>query len=97
MEVKVDHKYSKEEALVKMKSFFEELKKQHGDKVSDLSEKWVDNSGDYACKFNGMQLNGHIDVLDNQVVFNGKIPFFATPFKSLIESTIRSEVEKVLK
>ncbi|MBQ3619474.1 MAG: polyhydroxyalkanoic acid system family protein [Bacteroidales bacterium] len=96
MEVKVDHQYSQDVALEKMKHFFEQMKREHGDKVSDLKEEWNGNSGDYACKFNGMSLNGHIDVNEHDITLNGKLPLFAMPFKGVIESTIRAAVQNAL-
>ena len=96
MEVKVDHQYSQDIALEKMKHFFEQMKREHGDKVTDLKEDWNGASGDYSCKFNGMALNGHIDVNEHDVTLIGKLPFFAMPFKSVIESTIRTAVTNAL-
>ncbi len=96
MEVKVDHQFTQEVALAKMRHFFEQMKQEHGDKVTDLKEEWNGNSGDYQCKFSGMQLSGHIDVNEHDVTLEGKIPFFAMPFKSVIESTIRTAVTNAL-
>lgn len=97
MEVKVDHTFSQEEALAKMKSFLGKLKEEYGDKVDDIEEKWDGNAGNYSCKFQGMKLEGKIKVTDGNVVVNGKVPFFALPFSSVIESTIKGELDKVLK
>ncbi len=96
MEVTVNHTKNKEEALTLMKNFLSQLKAEHGDKVSDLTENWDGNSGDYSCKFNGITLNGHIDINDDNVKVSGKLPFFAMPFKSTIENLIKQSVEQTL-
>ena len=83
MEVKVDHQFTQDVALAKMRHFFEQMKQEHGDKVTDLKEEWNGNSGDYQCKFSGMQLSGHIDVNEHDVTLEGKIPFLRCLSKAL--------------
>lgn len=97
MEVQVNHNYSEAEALEKMKTFLGKLKEEYSDKVDNINENWEGNSGSYSCNFSGMKLEGNIKVTDGKVVVNGKIPFFAMPFSSVIESTIKNEIDKVLK
>lgn len=96
MEVKVPHNQGKEIAFSKAQKMMKQLEAEYGDKVQNLQEVWSGNSGKYSCTFNGLKLEGTIEVHDNDVVVKGSLPFFALPFKGVVEEAIRTNVEKAL-
>lgn len=97
MEVKVNHSKGQEVAFAKAQNMMKQLQAEYGDKVQNLKEEWSGNSGKYSCTFNGLKLEGTIVVNDKDVVVKGSLPFFALPFKSVVEDAIRTNVEKALK
>lgn len=97
MRVKVKHNHSKEEATERAKNFLQKLKEENGSRVDNLQEKWDGSTGDYSCTFNGMKFAAHIVVKDDEVVVDGKIPFFALPFKGVIENAIRDSMVKAMR
>ena|SRR5690606_31297836 len=92
----VPHKLSQEEALSRIQKMLGELKKEHGDSISDLSESWSGNTGDFSLTAMGMKISGQLAVQPNDVALNANIPFAAVPFKGQIEKLIRDEAEKLL-
>ena len=97
IKVKVKHSLPQNTALERIKKIFDKLKEDFSDKISDTQEKWNGNSADFSFKIMGLLMKGIIQVNDNEVVLDGKIPFTALPFKGLIESKIREEAENLLK
>lgn len=97
MQVKVNHKHGKEKATELAKNFLTKLKAQYGDNVTDLHENWNGSNGSYSCNFNGLNLSAQITVNDDEVVVDGKVPFFALPFSGMIENAIKDSMEKAMK
>lgn len=97
MEVIVNHAHGQEIALERAKNMMNKLLEKYGPQVKNLQENWNGNTGTYSCSYNGMSLSGSIQVNDNNVVVNGKLPFFALPLSVMVENAIRSNVENALK
>ena len=97
MRVKVKHTHSKEVALEKAKKFLTKLKEENGARVSNLKETWNGDTGQYSCTFNGMKFAAKIIVKDDEVIVDGKVPFFALPLSGMIENAIRDNMMKALK
>ncbi len=96
MSIVVPHKLTQEEALGRVQRLLGDMKTQYGDQISELSEQWSGNRGEFSFKAMGFATSGTLDVTPAQVEFNGSLPFAATPFKGKIESTIRDRAEKLL-
>lgn len=97
MQVKVNHNHGKEKATELAKNFLKKLKAQYGDNVSNLQENWEGSNGSYSCSFNGLNLSAKITVKDDEVVVDGKVPFFALPLSGMIENAIKDSMEKAMK
>lgn len=97
MIVTVKHNHSKEEATERAKKFLQKLKEENGSRVDNLQENWNGSIGNYSCTFNGMKFAAKIVVKDDEVVVDGKVPFFALPFKGVIENAIRDSMLKAMK
>jgi putative polyhydroxyalkanoate system protein len=94
--IKVPHSLGTEEATTRLKSFFEKLKEQHQDKMSNLEEQWDGNRLAYAFSTFGFNIKGDLNVEPEEVSVNGNLPFAAMMFKGKIEQSVREELEKVL-
>lgn len=90
------HALSAEEATTRLKSFFDKVKAEHQDKVSNLEEQWHDNRLEYSFSTYGFNIKGDLTVEPGEVKVNGTLPFAAMMFKGKIEQTVREQLEKVL-
>lgn len=96
MKITVNHALSKGDAFSRIKNLLAEIKEEHGDKVTDIEEEWSDYSGQFSWKILGSRVNAHLLVENDHVVFKGKLPLAALPFKGLVEDTIRKKADKLL-
>jgi Putative polyhydroxyalkanoic acid system protein (PHA_gran_rgn) len=96
LSITVPHSLTGEEALARLKNFFEKLKAQHQDKMSNLEESWDGNKLAYAFSTFGFNIKGDLNVEPGEVKVNGSLPFAAMMFKGKIEQSVRDELERVL-
>ncbi len=94
--ISTPHSLGAEEATNRLKSFFEKLKEEHKDKVSNLEEQWNDNKLDYSFSTYGFNIKGDMVVEADEVKVNGNLPFAAMMFKGKIEQSVRDELQKIL-
>jgi putative polyhydroxyalkanoic acid system protein len=96
LSITTPHSLTPEEALARLKTFFEKLKARHSDKISNLEESWQDNQLNYAFSTYGFHIKGDLSVEPGEVKVSGTIPFAAMMFKGKIEQSVREELEKLL-
>ncbi|HEV8286674.1 MAG TPA: polyhydroxyalkanoic acid system family protein [Chitinophagaceae bacterium] len=96
LEVAIPHNLSEEEALSRVKNLFTEMKKEHGDKISNLKEEWNGNAGNFSFTAQGFDIAGTITVNPSTVELKGKIPFALSLFKGAITKTIQQQATKIL-
>ena len=94
--VTVPHKLSEEEARTRIQGLLSDLKQQYGDQISQLSESWQGNTGQFSLTAMNMNVSGTLEVLPDAAKMNGNIPFAAVPFKGQIEKMIRERAETLL-
>ena len=92
----VTHDLGREEALQRLQSESDMLKRTFGDSVSDLKENWNDSELDFSLVAYGMTVSGDVLVDVGEVVTNIKLPMAALMFKGTIESRVRERLEKLL-
>ncbi len=94
--VAVPHHLSQEEATTRIQGLLGKLKDQYGDQISNLSENWQENTGDFSLTVMNMKVSGRLEVLPNEAKLSGDIPFAALPFKGQIENMVRQKAQEVL-
>ena len=92
----VAHDLGREEALQRLQSESDMLKKTFGDSVSDLKENWNDSTLDFSLVAYGMSVSGDVLVDASAVTTNIKLPLAAMMFKGTIESKVRERLEQLL-
>ncbi len=92
----VPHKLPQEEAVNRLKFFFEKLKHRYQNQLTELEEHWTDSALDFGFKTYGFRVAGRMSVEPEAVQFDGQIPLAAMMFKGKIEQTIRDELGKLL-
>ncbi len=96
MAMTIPHTLGTEEALKRIQGMLEELKREHGDRVTDLREDWKGERGEFSLKAMGFSVSGALEVLAAEVRVSGELPWSAKPFQGRIESLIRERAERLL-
>ena len=96
MNVAVPHKLNPDEAVRRIKNLVGDMKKQFGDRITDLKEEWSGNNGQFAFKAMGFDVSGTVRVDADEVRIEGNLPFAASMFKGRIESTIQERASQLL-
>jgi putative polyhydroxyalkanoate system protein len=94
--ISVPHSLGADEAAARLKNFFEKLKEQYQDKMSNLEQQWNGNKLDYSFSTFGFNIKGDLNVEPGEVKVNGSLPFAAMMFKGKIEQSVREQLEKLL-
>ncbi len=99
------HKLNSEEALERAKRLLETLKTQHASKITNFEEKWGGAQGIFTISISfsifGIPIKGEMAgglvVQDNFVqVYSTNISQSIVSYQNLIETTIKSELNKLL-
>lgn len=97
MHMTIAHTLSGKDALSRIKKLLTQAKKEFGDKVSDLEEKWTKNAGEFSFKALGFAVSGTLVVSDTDIQIDGTLPWAALPFKGQIEEVIQEKAKEILK
>lgn len=96
LEINVTHHLPQEEALKRIQHLLEEVKKDHGDKISNLQEQWNANTGTFSFSAMGFDIAGTVTVTPAVVEIRGKIPFAVSLFKGTITRAINEKAGELL-
>jgi hypothetical protein len=93
----VPHQLSQEEALKRIQGLLGETKKEHGDKISNLQEKWDGNTGDFSFTIMGFAVAGSLTVMPASIDIDAQLPLAASFFKGKIEKLISEKAAQLLR
>jgi hypothetical protein len=96
LNITVPHRLDQDEAMRRIQGLLTEIKRDYGDRVTDVREAWRDDGGDFAFRAMGFSVSGSLQVRPGEVVLKGDYPLAARPFKGRIESMIRDRAEQLL-
>ncbi|WP_254510923.1 polyhydroxyalkanoic acid system family protein [Anatilimnocola floriformis] len=97
LSVQVPHQLPVAEAVQRLQGFLEEVRRDHADRVSNVQGEWLGETLKFGFTAMGMQIKGDLVVANDEVRVSGNLPFAASLFRGTIESTIRTELEKLLR
>jgi hypothetical protein len=92
----VTHKLGTAAATERLKTFLEDVRRDHGDKLTDARGEWQGNTLHFSFSIFGMGIQGTMEVSDSGVNVNGKLPLAAAFFRGQVEKSIRDELVKEL-
>jgi hypothetical protein len=95
--VSVPHTLTHEEAHERLNRFIDVLRQKFQDSVNDLDQNWNGDTLNFQFKTFGILLKGGITVEPTQLSVKGEIPFTAMMFRGKIESTIREQLERLMR
>jgi hypothetical protein len=90
------HQLGREAARQRLFERLEKLKERHGGKLSNFREAWNDNMLDFGFTTYGFNIQGNVQVDENEIKLDGQIPFAAMMFKGKIEQELRAQMTKLL-
>jgi hypothetical protein len=96
-DMSIPHSLPQEEALKRIQNLLTETKKEHGDKISQLTEKWTGNTGEFSFTIMGFDISGILTVNKDAVGLNAELPFAASLFKGKIKELINEKAGELLK
>jgi hypothetical protein len=94
--VSVPHQLSQEEALSRIKSLIDGLKRQYGSQVGAVTEKWHDNRCDFSLKLKMFKISGSILVDDSRAEIRGTMPPGTGRFEGKAKALIEEQARKLL-
>ncbi len=97
LSISVPHQLPVPEAVQRLQGFLEEVRRDHADRVSNVQGTWQGETLNFGFTAMGMQIKGDLVVASDAVRVTGNLPFAASLFRGTIESTIREELEKLLR
>lgn len=96
LNVLIVHHLPQDEALRRIRGLLAEIKRERGEQIINLQERWAGNKVNFSFNAAGFDVSGTMEVGSSEVKLNGKLPFLAGLFKDQIENTIRDRAQKLL-
>jgi putative polyhydroxyalkanoate system protein len=95
--VRVPHELTPQEARMRLERFAETLQQRYQSQVSNLQQSWEGDTLRFRFKTYGIPLEGGITVANSELNVSGTLPFSAMMFRGKIESSIREELERLVR
>jgi len=95
MHISVPHRIDKATARKRIEERLHQMLATYGHYLSEVEHRWEGDRLVFSGKAKGMKANGTVDVTDNEVIIDGKLPLLAKPFEPRIKSTIEKEAETI--
>ena len=73
--VSIPHRLGKAEAMRRLQGGLGSVKHQFGDKIASIEENWTDDRMAFRVGALGQSIDGHLDVMEDQVLVEVKLPW----------------------
>jgi hypothetical protein len=97
MRVNVTHGTTRAEAKKKLRRLLSNLAEKHADVVSNVEERWEQDQLQFGFRARGIAAKGTVDVTDDEVIVEGRLPLLVRPFESRIKSAIEREAKSLFR
>ncbi|MCR4325258.1 MAG: polyhydroxyalkanoic acid system family protein [Patescibacteria group bacterium] len=96
MELKVPHKFSKDEAVARVKKMLDDARTKLADKATIEEERWEGDTLHFACAIEGQGISGSVAVSDAQYDITLKLPLMMRVFEGRIKKMIEEQSKQML-
>jgi hypothetical protein len=96
LKMNIPHQLSQEEALLRIKHLLGKLKQEQKDKISNVTEDWKDETGNFGFTTYGYDLSGIIKVQPDSIDIDANVPFAISIFKGKIKEIIDKKTRELL-
>lgn len=97
MRIAVPHNTTRENARRIIEEKINDLLKHYGHFAEQAEHTWAGDMMSFKGKARGFSLDGTVEVTDEVVILDGKLPLLAKPFESRIRHTVEREAEEIFK
>jgi hypothetical protein len=97
MKVSIPHSYSQNDAVIRVKKLLEEARAKMAEQVSNIEEKWQDNTLHFAFDAQGQHISGTLEVKDKVFELYAKLPLALRLFEGRIQKMIEEQSRQILK
>lgn len=96
MQVQLAHKFSKQEAISRVKAAVEQGRKQAADQVEIHDEHWDGDTFHFDVTAQGQRISGTVEVKDTEFDIYAKLPLMLRMFEGKIEKAIKEQAAQML-
>jgi putative polyhydroxyalkanoate system protein len=91
MKITVSHNVDKSTARKKIEERLQQVLATYAHYLTEADHRWEGDRLFFSGKAKGMKADGTVDITENEVIIDGKLPLLAKPFEPRIKSTIERE------
>jgi hypothetical protein len=85
----VAHDLGRDEALARLRAVMAQTRS-----VSDLKGEWEADAFDFSVTAQGLRIEGRLTVEEDRLIFDGKLPLIAMPFRSWIPRVLKKSLQQ---
>lgn len=97
MRIAVPHHTTRTNARTTIEQKLTALLNQFGGKVEDLQHQWTGDTLEFKGKARGFHVQGSVEVTDQEIILEGKLPLMALPFEPKIKEAVKREAENMFR
>lgn len=96
MQITIPHKFTKPQALVRVKQALVQARPQLAGKATIEEERWDEDTLTFAFVAEGQRISGTFEVRDSEFELNAKLPLMLRLFEGKIKRAIEEQTKQVL-
>lgn len=96
LDITIPHQLPRQEALTRIQGLLKKLQKEQEGTISNVSEQWNGNEGEFSFSAKGFALSGSLKVEEESVIINGRLPLALVIFRSAIADAIQKKAGELL-
>jgi hypothetical protein len=97
MRIEIPHHTTKANARTVIEQKVAALLNQFGERVDELEQQWAGDTLEFKGKARGFKVEGTVEVTDDEIILDGKLPLIAFPFESRIKEVVQREAENMFR
>ena len=97
MRIAIPHHTTRKKARTVIEQKVEAMLNQFGGKVDDLQQQWTGDTLEFKGKARGFKVEGTVEVTDEEIILDGKLPLMALPFEPRIREAVKREAENLFR
>jgi len=96
MNIKIEHRQTKDEAKRRLEALIATLKTQHASQIQNLQEQWTGYTNKIKGTARGYSVAGTLEIKELAILIDLKIPLLLQVFSKKIRSVVEEHVKKTL-
>jgi hypothetical protein len=89
--VSIPHNLGKAEATRRLQGGLGSVKSQFGERIASIEESWNNDRMEFRVGTMGQSIDGHLDVMDDQVLVEVKLPWILAIIAEKAKNFIRKQ------